>query len=123
VTQTAVGTGQIEPKLYAGVFNKVYLVIPQPRFESLGEDSPFKNHTRVVHGLTPAFLQALQSELESNAQDSLNSLVIIDDFAAELKDHVLRKGLEKLINNRRHIRTSVWVCAQTLKGLPSVLAS
>jgi AAA+ ATPase superfamily predicted ATPase len=109
---------QIEPKLYAGVFKKVYLIIPQPSFESLGDDSPFKNHSRVFHTLTPEFLSALQTELETNSKQGDNSLVIIDDFAAELKDQTLRKGLEKLINNRRHIRTSIWVCVQTLKGLP-----
>jgi hypothetical protein len=109
---------QRTPKLYAGVFDRVYFVIPQASFESLGDDSPFKAHKRVFHTLSPEFLTGLMAELEQNSRAKLNSLVLVDDFAAELKDTNLRKHLERLINNRRHIRTSIWICCQTLRGLP-----
>ncbi|KAG8468770.1 hypothetical protein KFE25_007288 [Diacronema lutheri] len=112
---------QASPRVYRGVFEHVHLVIPQASFLSM-TNSPFAHHDprKVHHTFDAPLLAALTPILEQRARARRpeNTLLIIDDFAANLKDAELRKHLERFANNRRHLRLSVWLIAQTYRALP-----
>jgi hypothetical protein len=52
------------------------------------------------------------------AADEEDTLLLIDDFASELKNGDVLKLLNSLINNRRHLRLSVIMSVQTYKSIP-----
>ena len=108
---------QDEPRIYSGVFDRVYLIIPAASAASM-DDSPFANHKRMYHELTDELLSAILEDVGRVSAENRNSLIIIDDFQSELKNTDLRKSLERMIANRRHLRLTVWIITQTFKSLP-----
>ena len=44
--------------------------------------------------------------------------MLIDDYASELKNGDVLKLLNSLVNNRRHLRLSIWMEVQTYKSIP-----
>jgi len=53
-----------------------------------------------------------------STKEKLNSLVIIDDFGAALKDNEIQRQLNELIWNRRHLRTSIWILILSFISVP-----
>lgn len=108
---------QTDPRIYRAVFDHVHLIVPRPSFESM-INSPFAGHSKVHHEFSAGLMASLMGQLEKRTRQEESTLIIIDDFAAELKDQTVRKALERFINNRRHLRLSVWIIAQTYRALP-----
>ncbi|KAJ1615927.1 hypothetical protein T492DRAFT_851215 [Pavlovales sp. CCMP2436] len=100
-----------------GRIDSVYLLVPATSIASMS-DSPFAGHDKVYYDLSKDSLERLITKLEASSKKKQNSLNIIDDFMASLKDNALRQSLEKLICNRRHLRVSVWVITQTYRSMP-----
>lgn len=109
---------QTQPKLYSGVFDHVYLFVPEASFASM-TSSPFASHDKVVHTFDQESLSTLVTVLNQTRKKGENTLVIIDDFMTELKNTHLRKDFERLVANRRHLRVSVWVISQVYRGIPA----
>ena len=109
---------QTSPKLYSGVYDHVYLFVPEASFASMS-NSPFKGHDKVIHEFTQESLAKLVSTLEQTRKKGENTLVIIDDFMTELKNVSLRKDFERLVANRRHLRCSCWCISQVYRGIPA----
>ena len=106
-------------KIYSGVFHHVFMIIPKTSYDSM-TDSPFKTLSpeKIIHEFTEESLLKVISRLEESTKKKQNSLIIIDDFMSSLKDVKLRKSLEKLIANRRHLRVSVFVVSQNYISIP-----
>jgi hypothetical protein len=111
---------QSNPPLYKGVFDFVYVFIPKNSFDSQS-NSPFKNHKRLYHELTQETISMVEKEIEHNARNKKNSLVLMDDMASYLKDVELQKTLVRFLCNRRHTRLSFWVCVQSYIQLPLIV--
>ena len=109
---------QTSPKLYSGVYDHVYLFVPEASFASMSS-SPFKNHDKVIHEFTQESLAQLVSALDQTRKKGENTLVIIDDFMTELKNVSLRRDFERLVANRRHLRASIWCISQVYRGIPA----
>lgn len=116
---TALLTTSKPRKIYNGVFDHVYLFVPLQSFNSMN-DSPFKalDPSKIIHDFTQESLATIVQKLEASTSQKENSLIVIDDFMSELKNVFLRKSLERLIANRRHLRCSVWVISQTYRAIP-----
>ncbi|KAJ1639036.1 hypothetical protein T492DRAFT_833226 [Pavlovales sp. CCMP2436] len=95
---------QTSPNIYASVFNHVHLYVPATSFASM-TNSPFQGHNKVYHELNKDSLERVITKLEVASKKKENSLIIIDDFMSSLKENTLRTALEKLISNRRYLRT------------------
>ena len=108
---------QTSPKLYHCVFDRVFIFMPKNSIESLA-DSPFKNHRRVYHEFTQETLANVVEEAKTLSSQKKTSLMIIDDFMVELKNTELRKDLERVAGNRRHLRLSTWILTQTYRSIP-----
>jgi hypothetical protein len=80
---------------YRGKFNNIYLITPESSFLSV-VDHPFQSHDKVYHDLTPELLIEIYNEMLELKKAALEagepiekSLLIIDDFANDLKDDAI----------------------------------
>lgn len=106
-------------KIYNGVFDHVYLFVPEGSFRSM-TDNPFKalDPSKVKFEFNVSTLNEVLTRVEASARKKQNSLIIIDDFASNLKDVALRKDFERACNNRRHKFLTLWVISQTYRAIP-----
>jgi hypothetical protein len=111
----------LDKNMYRRAFHNVLIVIPLHSFTSMAEkDNPFAelDENKVFHELDLETLETILHQIEGYADQGEDTLLIIDDFAAELKDRKLLRLLKKMINNRRHERLSIWMSVQTYKSIP-----
>lgn len=116
---TALLTTTHPQKIYCGVFDNVFIIVPEASFNSM-KDNPFRGLSpeKIKHEFTPEVLADIVERCETFSKHKKNTLIIIDDYMSELKNVVLRKSLERLIANRRHLRCSIWVISQTYRAIP-----
>jgi len=60
-------------------------------------------------------------ELQEHSSNCHHSLLIIDDFQAQLKDPSIIKVLQKIITKQRHLRTSIFLLQQNFQALAKPL--
>lgn len=107
------------PQLFRRCFHKIYVFMPSHSrgslknniFEQLPEDQ--LHDTLDVETINDVF-----NNIEQNADEGLFSLIILDDVQQYLKDKHVAKRLLEIVANRRHLKTSVWLLAQTYKSIP-----
>jgi ABC-type dipeptide/oligopeptide/nickel transport system ATPase component len=112
---------------YKKKFNNLYLITPENSFTSV-VNHPFKNHTKVFHDLNEDVLENIYEELMDLKRDCLDdgyemetSCLIIDDFAADLKDKEIIKILKRILTKSRHIGCSIIFTLQAYNLFPLVL--
>ena len=84
------------------------------------EDNPFLalDKEKIYHDFGFDILAQIYNQIIAYAQDEEDTLLLIDDYASELKNGDVLKLLNSLVNNRRHLRLSVWMSVQTYKSIP-----
>ena len=63
-------------------------------------------------------LENIYNQIIAYASEEENTLLLIGNYASELKNRDLLKLLNSLVNNRRHLRLSIWMSVQTYKSIP-----
>lgn len=133
-------------KLYKGKYHNIFYFSPSSSFLSI-EKHPFENHDKVYHELTVSKLQEIYNELVQYKEVSLEkkedkpkgcfdgedeesddeepeikySLIIIDDFASNLKDVDIVTQLSKMMIKARHICCSFIFTLQSFFYFPKIL--
>ncbi len=74
---------------YKKAFHTVHIVMPSHSVASL-KKNVFKNHSRMHDELTWSVLDGILESVKEDAEEKYNSLLILDDVTASLKD----KGLQ-----------------------------
>lgn len=108
-------------RIYRNAFNNVIIVIPRHSFNSMSEkDNPFLtlDSEKVYHNFNLDILERIYNQIIVYAQNEEDTLLLIDDYASELKNNEVLKIMNSLVNNRRHLRLTVWTGAQTYKSIP-----
>lgn len=107
------------PRIYAKAFHNVVVIMPESSISSL-KNNPFEgiSDDKVMHELTEATLRKVEEMAETAAKKGKFTLLFCDDMSAYLKDHCNLKAWQKLVNNRRHLRLSIWLISQTYKSIP-----
>lgn len=108
------------PKKLKKVFHKIYLFMPASSqasmkrniFDELPDDQKFE-------GVDFDNLSSIYNTLLDNTEDKKKSLLIFDDVQSYLKNKETEKALTHIINNRRHLRTSIFILAQNYLKIPS----
>jgi len=115
------------PKYYRSKFDNIYLFTPLSSFLSV-EKHPFTNHNKVFHDLSIGQLEIITDELLDLKETALendweieHSLIIIDDFANELKDNNLCKELNRMIVKTRHLNCCWIFTTQAYNLMPRIL--
>ena len=106
-------------QLYRGIFDKIYLIAPPSSMRSL-KKNVFAElpPEQIGEDLDVATLMEMEKKIEANAEEEMNSLLIIDDMAEKLKNKDIAYTLNRLIQNRRHKRLYIMILVQVFNKLP-----
>lgn len=123
-TSTAIGllTTKGKKACYRGVFHNIIVMMPKSSLASLRKN-PFHDldEEKIFHELTYETLNDVYELVQDYADEDENTLLFIDDMTASLKDLEVQKLFSLLINNRRHLRLTIWMLVQTYKSIPLTL--
>jgi hypothetical protein len=78
----------------------------------------FEDHDKTFDHLDVLRLDTILDRTRESTKEKLNSLVIIDDFGAALKDNEIQRQRKELIWNHRHLRTSIWILVKSYISVP-----
>jgi hypothetical protein len=106
-----------EKQAYRKAFDHVFVVMPPSSARSLKKNI-FEDHDKMYDDLDVSTLDSILEHTRKTTKEKQNSLVIIDDFGAALKDNDIQRQLKELIWNRRHLRTSIWILVQSYVSVP-----
>jgi hypothetical protein len=112
--------------VYKKKFHHIWYFCPSSSFLSV-EKHPFVNHDKVFHELTAEALDDIREELTSIKEDREEddmpeySLVIIDDFANNLKDKHLLSKLNSMLIKARHLNCCFLFTVQSYLYYPKIL--
>ena len=109
-------------RVYRGVFEDVHFIMPPHSRASLAS-SLFNDHPeeKVHDDLNEEVLEEILEKAKDTASEGGNSLIIIDDCTADLKNKDVEKLLRKIIFNRRHYHISLIILAQSYNQMPLAL--
>ena len=102
---------------YKKVFHSVHVIMPSQSVASLKKNI-FKGHPRMHDDLSLLTLDRIIEKIKISAEEGHSSLLVMDDVTASLKNKDIQTMLKSLIFNRRHLRTSIIILAQTYTALP-----
>lgn len=115
------------PQYYRCKFDNIFYFTPASSFMSV-EKHPFSTHDKVYHDLDPEVLETIYEELLTLKEDALinncpleHSLIIIDDFANDLKDKDLCQKINKAVVKTRHLNCCWIFTLQSYTMFPKVL--
>ena len=102
-------------QLYRKKFHNIFYICPTTSFLSV-EKHPFKDHENIYHELTYSVLEDIYNELvdlKETEKKPVYSLIIIDDFASNLKDKEIINILNRMIIKARHINCCFFFTLQS----------
>lgn len=107
------------PTLFKKVFHTIYLIMGSNSRASIKDNFFEKNipPEQLYDELTVDNLNDIYEKIKEDADDGYLSLIILDDVQKDLKDKNVEKLLLNIINNRRHLKTSIWMANQNYRAL------
>jgi len=103
-------------------YHSIFIVIPKNSMNSYA-CNPFQsiNEDQIFHDLTIDTLLEIHGRVSANSEENLNSLLYIDDQAANLKKSNIQQTFKELLYNRRHLRLGIINSVQRLTTIPKAL--
>jgi DNA replication protein DnaC len=121
------GKTSLLTNLVKNVFNKcfenIYLIMPENSRTSI-ENDIFTKHLpgeQLYDTLTEEGLTEIYERLQESSKEKENSMLIIDDFQAQLKETPIIKVLQKIITKMRHLRVTIFLLQQNFQALQKPL--
>jgi hypothetical protein len=108
------------PSLFKGVFHNVFLFMGKNSRDSI-KGSFFDKEVPpedIFDELTFENLNAVYDKIRDDAEEGYKSLIIMDDVQRQMKDSEVQKLLLHLVNNRRHLKSTLFLANQNYKSLP-----
>jgi GTPase SAR1 family protein len=108
------------PELFKKVYHNVFLFMGKNSRDSI-KGSFFDRKIApddIFDELTEDNLEVVYNTIMSDSEEGYRSLIIMDDVQKSLKDHEVQKMLLHIVNNRRHLKTSIWCANQNYINLP-----
>lgn len=121
------GKTSLLTNLVKNVFNKcfesIYVIMPPSSRASIENDIYGKHipEEQLFDTLTQEHLLQIYEDLQENTSEGYNSLLIIDDFQAQLKEPEIIKTLQKIITKMRHLRCTTFLLQQNFQALAKPL--
>lgn len=92
-----------KPKIYRKAAHKIHMFIPEHSLRSMEDEEYTEGVSHMYHELNEGTLAECMTQIEADALEDLKSIVVIDDFAAALKNHAVEEVLKRMVYNRRHL--------------------
>jgi molybdopterin converting factor small subunit len=112
--------------LYKRKFHHIYYFCPSSSFASV-KNHAFEKHDKVYHELDGDTLEEIKEDLISRKEETEDdddqeySLIIIDDFANNLKDKLLLRILNSMLIKARHLNCFFIFTVQSFLYFPKIL--
>ena len=112
-------TGKKEKRVFRKVFNHILLVMPSHSRKSMKRD-PFKGHhaEKMFETLDLKTISTIYEKLKAVSDEGENSLLIMNDVGASLKNVDIQNILRQIIYNRRHLKCQIIILLQSFVSLP-----
>lgn len=109
--------------IFRRAFEHMIVFIPTGSRKSIENDIYGKHipDADLYDALTPENLDEVIEKLEENADNGENTLLIIDDFQAALKDPEVLARLQKIVTRMRHMRTTIFILQQNFQKMAKFL--
>jgi hypothetical protein len=100
-------------------YETIYVFMPPNSRASIDNDIYGKNlpENQIFNTLDIDGLMKVYEELQEHSSNGFNSLLVIDDFQAQLKDPMIINILQKIITKMRHLRCSIFLLQQNFQAL------
>ncbi len=111
--------GRGKNKIFRKCFDNILLVMPQSSRESM-KDNLFKNHPeeKMFEELNNETINNIYSKLHASTSNNENTLLILDDVGASLKDKEIQRTMKQIIFNRRHLKVHIIILLQSFISCP-----
>lgn len=108
------------PELFKGVYHTIYLFMGVNSRSSIkgsffDEEIP---SDQIFDELNIDNLNEVYERVKQDAEEGYRSLIIADDVQKSLKENAVEKQLLHMVNNRRHLKLSIWCANQNYMALP-----
>ena len=109
--------------IFRRAFEHMIVFIPTGSRKSIENDIYGKHipDSDLYDALTPENLDEVIDKLEESADNGENTLLIIDDFQAALKDPEVLARLQKIVTRMRHMRTTIFILQQNFQKMAKFL--
>lgn len=111
--------GKGKKKVFRKCFNHILLVMPKSSRESM-KDNIFEGHPedKMFEELDFETINDIYNKLLASTENNENTLLILDDVGASLKNNEIQKVLRKIIFNRRHLKCHIIMLLQSFISCP-----
>jgi len=108
------------PDLFRYIYHTIYLFMGKNSRDSI-KGSFFDKQLppeQIYDDLTEDNLNEVYDKIRDDAELGYLSLIIMDDVQRQMKNKEVEKLLLHIVNNRRHLRTSIWCANQNYINIP-----
>lgn len=111
---------------YKKTMHDIVVVIPEISLNSISDkDNIFAKYVpegNLYHELTEDVLEEIYEKAQDNAKEGRYTLLIIDDFGADLKNKSVEKVLQRIVIKMRHLKFGgIFVLCQNYYQMPKKL--
>ena len=115
-------TGTGKNKVFKKCFNHVLLVMPKHSRESMKVNIFKKHHEdKMYDTLNFESITSIKAKLTASTAEKENTLLILDDVGASLKNADIQKELCEIIFNRRHLKCMIIILVQNFTSMPLLI--
>jgi hypothetical protein len=112
-------SGKKDKKVFRKCFDHILLVMPTSSRESMKQNI-FKDHDeeKMYDELDLESISSIHSKLLLSTAEKENTLLILDDVGASLKNKEIQKVMRLIIYNRRHLKVHIVMLLQSFISCP-----
>jgi KaiC/GvpD/RAD55 family RecA-like ATPase len=112
-------SGRGDKKILRNVFDNVLVVMPSSSRNSMKKNI-FKKHDeeKLFEELDIGSISSIYERLLKSSEEKENTLLILDDVGASLKNIEIQKIFKKIIFNRRHLKVHIIILLQSYLSCP-----
>lgn len=112
-------TGRGKNKIFRKCFNHLLLVMPTSSRESMSKNIFEKHDTnKMWDELDYNTAEKIYEKLLASTEQGENTLLVLDDVGASMKNKDIQKLLRLIIYNRRHLKVHIVILVQSFLSLP-----
>lgn len=111
--------GKGKNKVFRKCFDHILLVMPSSSRNSM-KDNIFDDHPeeKMFEELDLPTISTIYDKLLTSTAEKENTLLILDDIGASLKNNEIQKVLRNIIFNRRHLKVHIVMLLQSFLSCP-----
>lgn len=112
---------QMMKSVFKKCFHEIIVVMPRNSFESIEpKHNPFLkiDPENIYHDFNAEILSEIYAKIEENSSEGCYTLLIIDDYGADLKIKANEYILNTIFLKQRHLRTSTLLLVQNYYMVP-----